>query len=103
MVKAEWGQKRVCPNCGARYYDMKKSAPVCPSCNTAYDPESLVRSRRSRGSAANKPAPEAVIPEDMISDVPVAADDAEDGLLEDVEELSEEVEVEEVVDVEERE
>lgn len=102
MVKAEWGQKRVCANCGARYYDMKKATPVCPSCNTAYDPESAMRSRRSR-SAASKPAPESAVSEDMIADVPVAGDDAEDGLLEDVEELSEDVEVEEVVDVEERE
>lgn len=103
MVKAEWGQKRVCANCGARYYDMKKSAPVCPSCNATYDPEGLMRSRRSRSPAASKPAPEEMTEEMITDDVPVASEDAEDGLIEDVEELSEDVEVEEVVDVEERE
>ncbi len=24
MVKAEWGSKRICPSCGARYYDLMK-------------------------------------------------------------------------------
>ncbi|MER2520535.1 MAG: FYDLN acid domain-containing protein [Bdellovibrionales bacterium] len=102
MVKVDLGQKRVCANCGARYYDMKKSVPVCPACNTAYDPESQVRSRRSR-SAASKPVPEVEVADDLIADVPVADDDAEEGLIEDVEELSEDVEVEEVVDVKGRE
>lgn len=100
MAKAEWGLKRVCPSCGARYYDMKKHPPVCPSCGTVYDPENQQRSRRGR--AAVKPtAAEAPAPEETVDDLPAAdGDEAEDAVIEDAEELGEDV-VEEVVEVEE--
>jgi len=48
VAKAEWGTKRLCPNCGTRYYDMRKEPPACPSCATVFDPEALLRSRRAR-------------------------------------------------------
>lgn len=95
MAKAEWGVKRICPSCGARYYDMKKKTPVCPSCGTVYDPDVVMKSRRGRVAA--KPAAE-VAPEEIIDVLPEAADDeAEDALIEDAEELggdAEEIEVE---------
>lgn len=95
MAKPEWGMKRICPSCGARYYDMKKKTPVCPSCNTAYDPEQVMKSRRGR--AAVKAAP-AEAPDDIEDVLPDAGgDEAEEGLIEDAEELSddeEEIEVE---------
>lgn len=97
MSKAEWGLKRVCPNCSTRYYDMKKNPPVCPSCGTVFDPENLVRSRRGR--AADKKAGNAVV-EEVIDDIPIAdGDEPEDAVIEDAEELGEDV-VEEVVAVE---
>lgn len=46
MSKAEWGLKRLCPGCGALYYDMKKNPPTCPKCSVAFDPEALLKSRR---------------------------------------------------------
>lgn len=98
MSKAEWGLKRVCPNCGNRYYDMKKNPPVCPSCGTVFDPENLVRSRRGR--AAEK---KVAAPEEVIDDIPVAdGDESDDAVIEDAEELGEDV-VEEVVAVEDEE
>jgi uncharacterized protein (TIGR02300 family) len=48
VVKAEWGLKRICPNCGTRYYDFRKDPPTCPACGTVYDPEALLKSRRAR-------------------------------------------------------
>ncbi|HYG89272.1 MAG TPA: TIGR02300 family protein [Azospirillum sp.] len=48
MAKPEWGIKRTCPNCGARYYDLRRALPVCPMCGAAFDPEALLRSRRGR-------------------------------------------------------
>lgn len=95
MAKAEWGLKRVCLACGARYYDMKKNPPVCPSCGTAYDPENQMRTRRGR----SKPVEQR--PEEVLDDIPVAGgDEAEDTVIEDVDELGDE-DVEEVVEVEE--
>ncbi len=98
MAKAEWGMKRVCPNCGTRYYDMKKNPPVCPSCGTAFDPENIMRSRRGRAAADKKAAAAPVIDE---VELPVAeGDEPEDAVIEDAEELGADV-VEEVVEVEE--
>lgn len=48
MANPEWGTKRICPSCGARYYDLQKDPPVCPKCGTAFDPELLLKSRRAR-------------------------------------------------------
>jgi uncharacterized protein (TIGR02300 family) len=97
VSKAEWGMKRVCPSCGKRYYDMKKNPPVCPSCKTIFDPENLMRAKRSR-SAEKKAAKDAA--EEVIDDLPEAdADAAEDSVIEDAEELGGDA-VEEVVEVE---
>lgn len=101
MAKAEWGQKRICPSCSTRYYDMKKNPPVCPSCGTAFDPEILVRARRGRGE--KKPVA-VVAPEVIIEEIPAAAaEEGEDALIEDAEELGEDGAVEEVVEPEEAE
>ena len=100
MAKAEWGLKRICPHCAARYYDMKKNPPVCPSCGTVFDPETLTKSRRSRAAAEERARKAAPVPE-ALEDIPVVADDADDVIIEDADELGEdEVDVDEVVDIE---
>ncbi|WP_144079711.1 TIGR02300 family protein [Candidatus Endolissoclinum faulkneri] len=48
MAKPEWGIKRICQSCGARYYDLNLLPITCPTCNTSYDPEAILKSRRSR-------------------------------------------------------
>ena len=48
MVNPEWGIKRICPNCGMKYYDFKKNPPKCPSCKTIFDVEAMVKSRKSK-------------------------------------------------------
>lgn len=50
MAKPEWGSKRICLNCGARFYDMNNSPIVCPSCGTPYDIEVATRVRKTRPS-----------------------------------------------------
>jgi uncharacterized protein (TIGR02300 family) len=88
MAKAEWGVKRLCANCGAAYYDMKKNPAICPACSTPFDPEALLKSRRrvtatdeSRAALTKKPVPakEAEVDVEDIEveeDVEVVADDA---------------------------
>jgi len=101
VAKAEWGLKRICPHCATRYYDMKKNPPVCPSCGTVLDPDVLNKSRRSRAATEEKSRKAAPTPDDELDDIPVAPDDGEDSLIEDVDELGEdEMDVEDVVDVE---
>jgi len=48
------GLKRICTNCGARFYDMNKRPIICPACNTEFTGEVKVKTRRSRASAANE-------------------------------------------------
>src|SRR5271167_2418808 len=48
VAKPEWGTKRICPSCGARYYDLLREPVICPKCSTPYDPEAFLKSRRAR-------------------------------------------------------
>ena len=36
MSKPARGTKRVCPSCGARFYDLNRSPIVCPVCQSIY-------------------------------------------------------------------
>ena len=36
VAKAEWGTKCMCQTCGAKFYDLKKSPVLCPSCGELY-------------------------------------------------------------------
>ena len=102
MAKAELGIKRVCPSCGARFYDLRRNPAACPSCGHNFNPDDLVRSRRAR-SAPVEEAPKPVEPEKAKvvppakpvgedGEVPeeVAGDEeAEDELLEDASDIGE--------------
>ena len=55
VTKAELGTKRLCPNCGARYYDLNHDPIVCPRCGTAFE---VVVSRARPQTASAKPAKE---------------------------------------------
>ena len=48
MAKPEWGTKRICPNCGTRYYDLLHDPITCPKCQTMFDPEAFLKARRAR-------------------------------------------------------
>jgi uncharacterized protein (TIGR02300 family) len=52
VAKPELGIKRICPNCGAKYYDLNRDPIVCPRCGTHFE----VANTRVRAQAA--PAPE---------------------------------------------
>jgi len=36
VAKANWGKKRTCRACAARFYDMNQPEPVCPKCGAVY-------------------------------------------------------------------
>ena len=54
MSKPEWGNKRICLTCGARFYDLCRLPVVCPKCEAEFDPEPLLKSRRPRSRAADR-------------------------------------------------
>ncbi len=77
MSKPEWGQKRDCQGCGARFYDLKKDPIICPKCGETLDPEPGLKSRRSRPPAAEKAAAPAA------EETATATSEAEGGVPED--------------------
>ena len=90
MAKPEWGTKRICHGCGARFYDLNRDPIICPKCGTEFDPEALLRSRKIRTSADSKVKvrkQEAPIPEDIETDDDVMGDDDDDTLIEDTDDL----------------
>ena len=120
MAKPEWGTKRICQSCGARFYDFGRSPIVCPACSAVFDLEILNRARRARPTtrAAAAAAPglagedveieteveteevddEAVIEEDEA--VIGGEDEAEEdeSLIEDVSELGEDEDMSDVIE-----
>ena len=105
MAKPEWGIKRTCLSCGARFYDLKRDPITCPKCEAVFDPLASVRPRRTRTAPAEpaaKPAapkPEeketedAEIEDDAIAegdeDIADIEDDDDEDMIEDASELGE--------------
>ncbi len=57
MAKPEWGVKRTCQSCGAVFYDLRRDPITCPKCGTEFDPEAVLKSRRSRPAAPDEAKP----------------------------------------------
>lgn len=45
MPKEEWGTKRLCPHCAARFYDLGNDPMTCPACGNEFTVESLTQTR----------------------------------------------------------
>ncbi len=60
MAKPELGTKRLCGNCGVKFYDLSKDPIVCPKCHTVMALAALApsRSRPEAVAARAAPAPE---------------------------------------------
>ena len=91
MAKPEWGMKRICPTCGTRYYDLLRKPVLCPRCNTPFDPEAFLKSRRARPAAPVEKELEPVGADELDSDIETeeieAAEDEEEAVpLEEAEE-----------------
>ena len=84
MAKPEWGTKRFCQNCGARFYDLRRDPPTCPKCGTPFAPRPLVRQRRAAPAVPESPvAAPVVTEEDLGVEIPPFDDQLPAGLEED--------------------
>jgi uncharacterized protein (TIGR02300 family) len=66
LAKPDLGTKRLCGNCGAKFYDLSKTPIVCPKCETVFVvPVVTSRARPEPAAAARAPVPvpEVVVPE----------------------------------------
>ncbi|MEB3701866.1 TIGR02300 family protein [Candidatus Bealeia paramacronuclearis] len=83
MSKIEWGTKRTCQQCNAKFYDLNKSPINCPKCHQEFDPEATQKRRRGRPplTEAQKSKPKVeefdILLEVKIPDVDVEIDDAD--------------------------
>ena len=87
MAKPEWGTKRICQSCGARFYDFGRSPITCPVCGAVFDLEILNRARRARPSGRIA----------AVAATGIAADEVElepEAETEEVEEVEDEVAIE---------
>ena len=67
MAKPHLGTKRLCGNCGAKFYDLSKTPIVCPKCETVFVVAPVSSRARPEAAAAARAAaaaePEVVAPE----------------------------------------
>lgn len=97
MSKAEWGTKRICGECGTRYYDMRRDPPACPKCGAVFEVVA-VKAKRKPAIPEEKAPPKArkKAGDDLELESKVLEDGAEDEeddeLIEDASELGEDEE-----------
>lgn len=89
MAKPEWGTKRICHNCGARFYDLRREPAVCPACGTVAEPGRQARPKRGGVKPELVVVPEikekirvADVEEDVVEVGEVAEEDADVAELE---------------------
>lgn len=93
MVKLEWGAKRTCLSCGARFYDMQKTSPACPKCGTVFELQTTARGRRGKAAAVDV-TKDLLILDDVGVDLDLGVDlggDLDADLIEDTDELGEDL------------
>jgi uncharacterized protein (TIGR02300 family) len=107
VANPEWGSKRICQNCGTKFYDLQREPITCPKCQTEFDPEAFLKTRRGRPATAEKepaavPATAAaadvegldledadVLEDDDVAAAEDADDEEDEDLIEDASELGE--------------
>jgi uncharacterized protein (TIGR02300 family) len=53
VAKPEWGTKRDCTECGARFYDLNRVPAACPKCGAVFE----VRAEKAAPRSEERPAP----------------------------------------------
>jgi uncharacterized protein (TIGR02300 family) len=64
VAKPELGTKRLCGNCGAKFYDLNKDPIVCPKCATVMALAAVAARARPEAAA---PRAAAVAPEEEVA------------------------------------
>jgi uncharacterized protein (TIGR02300 family) len=67
LAKPDLGTKRLCGNCGAKFYDLSKTPIVCPKCTTVFVVAPVSSRAKPEPVAAARAAavvePEVIVPE----------------------------------------
>lgn len=84
MPKPEWGVKRLCGECGERFYDLGREPAICPNCGAEFlSVEAMAAKAKVRRETAKADDDEDVVDDeddDLVEDddVDVADDDDDD-------------------------
>jgi uncharacterized protein (TIGR02300 family) len=70
VAKPELGIKRICGNCGTKFYDLARDPILCPKCGTVYE----IVAVPTRASAAKAAPVVAVVPDEPEPVAPVGAE-----------------------------
>lgn len=103
MLKLDWGIKRVCQHCSARFYDLRKTPIICPKCAHSFDPDALLKNKRSRAAVpVPKEIPEVPLFDALVEEMSFAVEgddveDSDDVLIEDTSDLGGDDDVKEVI------
>jgi uncharacterized protein (TIGR02300 family) len=86
LGKIERGIKRICQECGALYYDLEKDPIICPKCGAEFDPEAILKSRRTRPLVSDnqekqKAEDEETDDSEDLDEVETTIEDDEDGVV----------------------
>lgn len=87
MAKPEWGTKRECTECGARFYDLTRTPIVCPKCEATVVVDNGKAATKAKAKAAEPAKPAAAAADEAPADdeaallnaVGIEDDDADDG------------------------
>ncbi len=77
VTKPEWGTKRECQNCGARFYDLKREPIVCPKCETVF----AIKALKPKPSAEKKPDVKDERPKEAVAVEEVATKKGDEDLV----------------------
>jgi predicted RNA-binding Zn-ribbon protein involved in translation (DUF1610 family) len=98
VTNLEWGTKRACQSCTARFYDMRRSPIICPKCGETFEIQTPGRRSRSRSAivddAIAKPLEDDLLIEDLDLPGDLDADlveEDDDTLIEDTSDLGEDL------------
>jgi len=108
VAKPELGTKRLCGNCGAKFYDLSKDPIVCPKCHTVMALAAMTARSRPEPVAAARPVAarqeETVVPETQdaefvsLEDADAEAQGNKKGSTEVVEGAEDDIEIDESLD-----
>ena len=68
MPKPEWGVKRACPSCSARFYDLKRTPIVCPECDAPFETPAKDKAASLKADLARAQSAEAARSKEVIDD-----------------------------------
>ncbi|MEJ1157430.1 TIGR02300 family protein [Prosthecomicrobium sp. N25] len=82
MAKPELGTKRLCPNCGTKYYDLNRDPILCPKCGTAFT--LAAATMRVKAAPVEEEEEDEVEETSTVEIIPLEEADAEAGAAEEV-------------------